>query len=132
MILAIGERFNQPEWAPEDVDSFEIRVRMGLYNHGSRQRYLRDMGVHWTHGINLLWPHPVPSEWDADEARRTAFVLSCYVAEYDRIILFGRRVCDAFDVPFKVGATFGAFIPLPHPLGSKKLWNKEFIGKRRK
>jgi len=126
-ILAIGERFNQPECTPEDKDSFKLRVEMGLYNHGSRRDFLNEMGVHWTHGINLLWPHPIPGEWDEDEAWRTAVALGDSVHRYDTVILFGRRVCDAFDVPYKVGCRFGRYLPLPHPMGNRQLWNKNFI-----
>lgn len=126
-ILAIGERYNQPLYEPDDRDSFELRKMMGVYNYGSRAAFLKRMGVRWTHGINLLWPHPVPGTWDALEAKRVAAVLRPHIEKYDRVILFGKKVCDAFDVPFKVGTVFGRFIPLPHPVGSSKLWNKQFI-----
>jgi len=127
MILAIGERFNQSVWEPDDRDSCEVRKQFGLYNHGSRAEFLKRMGVHWTHGINLLWPDPTPGAWDALEAKRVAAALSVHIAEYDRVILFGRKVSDAFNVPFKVGCRFGKYIPLPHPMGSSRLWDKRFI-----
>ena len=139
MILAIGERFNQAEYVPVDRDSFELRLQMGIYNYGSRKDFLDRMGVHWEHGINLLWPDPTPGAWDAVEARRTALVFmnindsetrvseSSIIDKYDRVILFGERVCDAFDVPYKMGLIFGNFIPLHHPLGDCSHWNKNFI-----
>jgi len=127
MILAIGERFNGKEWEPTDTDSFRLRVDQGLYNHGSRRQFLNKVGVHWDHGINLLWPCSDPNDWDVREARRVANVLRQHMENYDKIILFGRKVCDAFEVPYKVGLVFGRFIPLPHPMGNTKLWNKDFI-----
>jgi len=127
MILGVGERFNHRIWEPNDRDSFEIRKQFGLYNYGSRAEFLNRMGVHWTHGINLLWPDPEPGAWDSLEAKRVVAVLNPHILKYDRVILFGRRVCSAFNIPFKVGATFGRFIPLPHPMGNAKLWDKRFI-----
>jgi len=126
-VLAIGERFNGPEWVPEDPYDFKLRIQAGVYNYGSRRDFLRRVGVSWTHGMNLLWPHPVPCQWDAIEARITAEALRSKVEEYDRVLLFGERICDAFDVPFKVGMVFGVYVPLPHPVGNTKLWDKNFI-----
>ena len=134
MILAIGERFNMAACTPvkqSDKDSFELRLEMGLYNYGTRREFLDRMGVHWDHGVNLLWPDPTPCEWDAAEARRTAmlFVDGEYdiTYRYDRILLFGERVCDAFDVPYKMGLVFGNFVPLHHPVGDGRQWDKNFI-----
>jgi len=138
MILAIGERFNMATCTPvkqSDKDSFELRLEMGLYNYGTRREFLDRMGVHWDHGINLLWPDPTPCEWDAEEARRTAEIFMTDYSygwinicdRYDRILLFGERVCDAFDVPYKMGLVFGNFIPLHHPVGDGRQWDKNFI-----
>ena len=145
MILAIGERFNLADCTPVESaerDSFKLRLQMGLYNYGSRREFLDRMGVHWDHGINLLWTDPTRCEWDAVEARRTAMVFregrdnrsvvvdlstNSIISRYDRILLFGERVCDAFDVPYKMGLVFGNFVPLHHPVGDGKQWDKTFI-----
>jgi len=127
MILAIGERFNQATWAPNDIDSFKLRKQMGIYNYGSRAEFLKRIGVRWDHGINLLWPDPTPGAWDAIEAKRVAAVLRPYIERYDLVLLFGPRVCDALNVPFKVGVKFGRYVPLPHPVGNMKMWDKTFI-----
>jgi len=126
MILAVGERFNGE---PYDLgDSFELRLQIGIYNYGSRKDFLDRMGIHWDHGLNLLWSCLTPGEWDTDEARRVAeVVIMPHCDRYDRVILFGERVCDAFDVPYKMGLIFGNFIPLHHPLGDCSHWNKNFI-----
>jgi len=134
MILAIGERFNLPVYVPVNRDSFKLRLQMGLYNYGTRREFLDRMGVHWDHGVNLLWPDPTPCAWDAAEARRTALVFTNndgvtpgIISKYDRVILFGERVCDAFDVPYKMGLVFGNFVPLHHPVGDGQQWDKTFI-----
>jgi len=125
-ILAVGERFNQRAWAPHDVllnHSFDLRVQMGIYNHGPRRRFLKDRGVRWHDGINLLWPSPTPGDWNAYEAKRVVESILDRVQNYDRVLLFGRRVCEAFNVQYEVGKIFNEiFIPLPHPNGRSQLW----------
>ena len=124
-VLAVGERFNQKGWTPcpDDDLSFKLRVNMGLYNFGRGRTFLNRMGVKWTHGINLLWPSPIAGEWDAAEARRVVDAIRKDVERYDVVLLFGRRVCDAFDVAFNVGERSGRYIPLPHPSGRNRMWN---------
>jgi len=126
-ILAIGERFNGPAWVPDDPYDFKLRVECGLYNHGSRRDFLDRVGVHWTHGINLLWPDPIPGAWDVVEARDAAEQLHDYIEQYDRVLLFGEKVCDAFNIPYKPGLVFGIYVPLHHPVGDMSIWNKRFI-----
>jgi len=125
--LAIGERYNAPLWEPNGCvrDSFAVRVVMGFYRTGHRRRFLRSVGIDWDDGVNLLWPHPSPGTWDAVEARRVAGVVLQDVSRYGRVLLFGRRVCDAFGVPFEVGSAHGRFVPLPHPSGLNRMWNSQ-------
>ncbi len=129
-VLAIGERFNQKPWKPKilaPIDEWSFRVQAGLYNHGSRRVFLDNMGVHWNAGINLLWPSNIPGDWDEKEARDVFLILHDYIVDFNKVILFGRRVCDAANVPYMVGKTFGRYIPLPHPIARSKLWDKCFI-----
>jgi hypothetical protein len=86
---------------------------------------LEKLGVRWDDGINLLWPSHEPGKWDAREARRVAEVLMPEVLEYDVVILFGVKVCVAFQVKFEPCVTQGKFLPLPHPSGRCRLWNNE-------
>ena len=70
-VLAVGERLNAPTWrpaTPENALSFELRIKIGLYNSGHRREFL-----------NLLWPDPQGAPWCAAEARRVANALSRYV-----------------------------------------------------
>jgi hypothetical protein len=146
-VLAIGERFNQERWSPvlSNEYSFSLRVRMGLYNRGPRREFLDKLGVRWTHGINLLWPSPTPGEWDNKEAQQVvAAIASHVVCEYDYVLLFGRRVCDAWGVPYRVGQVFDGpvvvsgylmestakWMPLPHPSGRNRAWNDPEVKKK--
>ena len=137
-VLAIGERWNWYKyWTPTlcDTDSFELRAHMGFYSRPNcgRREFLTTLGVAWDAGINLLWPSPVPGEWDAAEARRVADALAPRVLDYGAVLLFGARVCRAFDIPYEVGRTFEMqeeyssrstlAVPLPHPNGRNKDWN---------
>lgn len=132
-VLAVGERFNQREWRPqpEMEFSFDLRVRMGLYNKGPRRAFLDNLGIRWNDGINLLWPHPVPGTWDPHEARDVVIAIGLDVIKYDTVLLFGRRVCEAFLIPFRVGEVYPwgierqvtNVIPLPHPSGRSRLWH---------
>lgn len=137
--LAIGERFNAKRWAPalpEHLYSFELRRRLGLYRAGPRRAFLTSLGITWNDGINLLWPSPILGEWDAAEARRVAVELMPNILRYSRVLLFGRRVCDAFDVPFKIGigyeisepyADSTIAVPLLHPSWRNRKWNDESV-----
>lgn len=138
-VLAVGERFNAPTWRPallEHEHSFELRVKMGLYNDGHRREFLRELGVDWDDGVNLLWPDPQGAPWCAAEARRVANAISSRVLAYRYVLLFGQHVCAAFGVPwrpceFVPASNMGAamigyrteFVPLPHPSGLNRLWN---------
>ena len=132
-ILAIGERFNQRAWRPSTPElnhSFDLRVKMGVYNHGSRREFLNRLGVHWNDGINLLWPSPIPGDWDATEAKHVVESMRDRVETYDKVLLFGRRVCNAFGVPFEIGVVYNdRYVALPHPSGRSRLWQDREIRK---
>lgn len=137
--LAIGERFNAKRWTPalpEHFDSFELRRRLGLYRTGPRRAFLTSLGIAWDDGINLLWPSPVLGEWDVAEARRVAIELVPSILCYDRVLLFGCRVCNALGVPFEIGTGYEInepyvdstiAVPLPHPSGRNRMWNDAAI-----
>lgn len=132
-VLAVGERFNQARWSPalpENDLSFDLRRRMGFYNRGPRRAFLLSLGLRWDDGINLLWPSPVAGEWSSTEAARVAQAIRPQVEQYDWALLFGKRVCDAFGVPFEIGdatwfdpAAPAIYVPLPHPSGRCREWN---------
>jgi len=87
----------------------------------------------------LLWPSPIAGEWDIGEAHAVAMAITPKVLEYGHVLLFGKRVCDAFGVPFvpcqfvpaatlarvevALAAPHCTFVPLPHPSGRNRLWN---------
>lgn len=121
---------NQKRWKPCHKtmnDSFDLRVRMGLYNRGPRRKMLDGLGVRWDDGINLLWPSPIAGEWDAKEAKRVAEVLRPDVEKYDTVLLFGAKVCKAFDVKHVWFVLQGIYVPMPHPSGRNRAWNDEVL-----
>ncbi len=133
--LAVGERFNQKRWTPSvsHTDSFKLRLQMGFYNKGSRRAFLNSLSVVWDEGINLLHPSPIPGEWNAVEARRVAEILRPEIEKYGTVLLFGARVCRAFDVSFDVLKRRGVYLPLPHPSGRCRMWNDcEFLNEVRR
>lgn len=136
--LAVGERFNYHKWwrpLPQNEDSLDLRLRIGFYNRPTgRRKFLNELGVEWTDGINLLWPSPVVGYWDPREALRVVKELRPEIEErWDAVLLFGTRVCKAFDVKSDWLVRTGIYVPLPHPSGRCRVWNDcEFLGRVRR
>ena len=128
-ILAVGERFNfYKTWTPTNPatnHSFRLRKSFGFYRHGNKR--LSNLGVHWTDGINLLWPSHEIGSWNRLEARAVVRAIRPDAEDYDLIVLFGRRVCNAFIVPFEIcnphSQGKGIYLPMPHPSGLNRMWN---------
>lgn len=127
-VLAVGERFNYHKWwrpVPQHQYSFDLRKRMGFYNRPTgRRKFLNELGVEWTDGINLLWPSPMVGYWDPREAFKVAQILRSEIEKtYDVVLLFGRKVCEAFEVEYVPLRHLEQYIPLPHPSGRCRAWN---------
>lgn len=126
--LAVGERFNYHKWwrpaVFEHEYSLDLRLRLGFYNRPTgRRAFLNELGVEWTDGINLLWPSPVCGYWNPQEAKRVVGRLYPEIKKYDVVLLFGKKVCEAFSVKYAPLARVGAYVPLPHPSGRCRTWN---------
>lgn len=129
-VLAVGERFNYHRWwrpQPKWEYSFELRKNLGFYNRTgpkSRRGFLNSLGVYWDDGINLLWPSPIPGYWNKQEAGRVAYELIPKIdRSYDVVLLFGKKVCEAFDIKYSLLEQQGKYVPLPHPSGRCRTWN---------
>lgn len=76
--------------------------------------------------INLLPPHPRAGAWDARLAVRVA-ALVAVKGGFNRIILLGRRVTDAFFTRTPLGVSFlsggVSYLTLPHPSGRCRAYN---------
>ena len=137
--LAVGERFNYHKWwrpRPRLEYSLDLRLRIGFYNKTdsrSRRAFLESLGVIWDDGINLLWPSPITGYWDPGEAKKVVERLRPEIKKYGTVLLFGARVCRAFDVSFDVLKRRGVYLPLPHPSGRCRMWNDcEFLNEVRR
>lgn len=101
--------------------------------------------------VNLLWPDCVPGTWDAAEGRVSALAIMHWIgtqpeeaeAPFDRIVLLGRRVGEAFALPADAawGERFtvpddkgwksdpdGCVMILPHPSGRSTVLNDATLG----
>jgi uracil-DNA glycosylase len=145
-ILVIGERMNRlSSWSPTDAvrDSdryWQIMRRLGAFRDDRSRRQLRSVGVDLTDdgvsAINLLTPAPQTAAWDVMTARQVAVEwLPRIAAEFDLVMLCGRRVVDAFNVELlgTMAECHGSVVDLelvdavvlPHPSGLNRWWNDE-------
>ena len=138
-VLAVGERFNYHKWwRPaifEHEYSLDLRLRMGFYNRPTgRRKFLNELGIEWTDGINLLWPSPVCGYWNEQEAFKVAQTLRPEIEKrWDVVLLFGKRVCEAFEVEYVPLRRLETYLPLPHPSGRCRTWNDcKFLGRVRR
>ena len=124
-VLAVGERFNYHKWwRPCKVEmeySLTLRLNIGFYNRrtpGSRRTFLDSLGVEWTDGINLLWPSPIVGYWNKQEAKKVVKELRLEIEHrWDAVLLFGKRVCEAFEIEYAPLKRQGKYVPMPHPSG---------------
>ena len=127
-VLAVGERFNYHKWwrpIPAHEYSLNLRLRLGFYNRlTGRRKFLNSLGVEWTDGINLLWPSPVVGYWNPREASRVVEELRPEIERrWDAVLLFGKHVCEAFEIEYVPLRRLEQYVPMPHPSGRCRAWN---------
>lgn len=148
MILCIGERVHEPElrkdpareqrWMEKWTGPQRLRCMLSTpaMTRGQTRKnllstyFLPDKSVQV---VNLLWPSAECGLWDTAQGRESARCIEDLLVEddssWDRIMLLGRRVADAFGFAHqmfgsRVTIGFGArAIILPHPSGRSRVLN---------
>lgn len=126
-LLVIGERMNLPRRLRYDALPVsrwvDVSLRLGAFNKDVRLRDL--LGREWDASMNLLPPARQGDYWDAGKARLVAHLAP--VADFDRVVLCGRRVASAFGFSrWSMLHSVERFMLVPHPSGMNRLWNDEF------
>ena len=99
-------------------------LKLGCMNRGRGHDVLRDIGLRWEAGINLLSPSRLLGNWNVQIAARTAEEWRERLQEFDLVVLLGRRVSAAFNMSAAAWFTkMGRFALLPHPSGQNRMWN---------
>lgn len=146
MILVIGERINDPlmkldrvrtwkyMWRCENAIRF-IMTTPGMVYGPTRASLLKLLGTEPDRIINLLPPDSKSGSWDIKLAEESANTLVKFLwteegKKWDRVILLGRRVAEAFQ--YHTGKMeFGSdchlasskILVLPHPSGRSTVLN---------
>lgn len=131
-VILIGERANASPWKPAcwptiNDEYWEAMLEAGAF-HGERSsKRLRQVGLGDVAMLNLMPPDD--GRWDRRKAEEVARDWYPRLGEYDLVVLAGKRVSEAFRVPYLPGSTFDSeldnprFLVIPHPSGRCRFWN---------
>lgn len=61
-------------------------------------------------------------EWSAREAESKAYEIKM-LWRHTLVVLLGRKVCEAFGLPYEPFRSIGRYLVLPHPSGRCRTWN---------
>jgi hypothetical protein len=130
--VIIGERAHCADtahWAVEwDVAPLRSVILCPAFVDGPTKSKLDAMFPHESRRVNLLWPSPVPGDWDSCRAAMVADRVRCWIIDTGRqAVLLGRKVAKAFSVEgpfFSSGASdLMPYLLLPHPSGRSRVLN---------
>lgn len=126
-IVIVGERANVREMVPskeENAVNPDFLIRCGAFRSGRCYDFLRDLGLRWDDGMNLLHPSRY-APWCADTAAKVAnFVRAHLDREYDVVVLCGTKVRAAFGLGHVEWLErYAKYLVIPHPSGRCRTWN---------
>lgn len=138
-VILVSERMNQATWRSRcwpDVACghyWQVMTRLGAFRDGRSREKLRSLELAWDLVVNFLPSDPQGVPWDTRGAREAARTWLLRLAEFNLVLLVGRRIVDAFGVELlrlmeeccgsEVDLGGVAGLVVPHLSGLNRFWN---------